>query len=214
MASRMETSREPSRRRFGLYVLVSPGATATRNSAYFDLRASTMVRMAVGSEEEGIAEVSRHLDERPVDLIDLGGGWTHTGMEKLLTAVAGRSLVAVHSFPEGELPEAAQPPYRRAVLFFCSTPETRAYVEAPRDRIWFEGVLDRDAAIAACERLVREHDIQILEVCSDWGFVGAARAQDAVGPAVKVGVSLHQAADSGRRSRALYVPDQFVGSAP
>lgn len=197
-------------RRFGIYCLISPGAEASEHTLRLELRRSTLIRFATGSEDEAVDVMRGYVDRHPVHLIELGGGWSFLGVEKLLDAVADRTIVTTRWFPEGELPETASGKIRRGVLFFCSTPDTRAFLETPRDQIWFEGVLDTDQAVEACSRLSRDHGIQVLEVCSDWGFLGGAQAQRAAGPQVKVGVSLHQASDSARRAQQLYVPKQFL----
>lgn len=175
-----------------------------------ELRRSTLVRLAADGDDEAIGAVLDWLDRRTVHLIELGGGWSHRGVAALAEAVGERSIVTARWFPHGELPDHLNGPVRRANVFFCSTPGTGTYLETPRDLIWFAGILDPDDGVETCRRLVAEKGVQVIEICSDWGFEGAARVQDAVGPEVRIGLSLHQALDAARRAQQLYVPPPFV----
>ncbi len=196
-------------RKLGLYALISPGADPRVHTLELELTASKLVRIAAGSEDGAIEATLSWLARGRVHLIELGDGWSHQGVARLCAAVGRSSIVTARWFPPSPVRDRIPAPVRRANVFFCTTPNVCARLDTPSDLIWFVGINGPDQGVEMCRRLVEEQGIQVLELCSDWGFEGAARVQDAVGPDVPVGLSLHQALDAGRRAATLYVPAPF-----
>ncbi len=197
-------------RKLGLYALISPGADPRVHTLELELAASKLVRMAAGSEDDAIEAILGWLARGHVHLIELGDGWSHRGVARLCAAVGEASIVTARWFPPSPSRHQIPTPTRRANVFFCTTQNVYARLDTPSDLVSFVGINGPDHGVEMCRRLVEEQGIQVLELCSDWGFEGAARVQDAVGPDVPVGLSLHQALDAGRRAASLYVPPSFA----
>ena len=196
-------------RKLGLYALISAGADPRVHTLELELAASRLVRMAAGSEDDAIEAILGWLAKGRVHLIELGDGWSHRGVATLCAAVGESSIVTARWFPPSPGRHLLPTPTRRANVFFCTTQNVYAQLDTPSDLISFVGINGPDEGVDMCRRLVQEQGIQVLELCSDWGFEGAARVQDAVGADVPVGLSLHQALDAARRAASLYVPPSF-----
>lgn len=194
----------------GVYALISPGADPRRHTLEIELAQSRLVRLVADSEDQALDAILGWFDAGAVWLIELGGGWRPGGVGRLASAVGERSIVTTRWFGAAGEPVRGTAQLRRANVWLYSSTVITRRMDTPSDLLWFVGAEDADAGIDACRRLVREEGVEILELCSDWGYEGAAEVQRAVGDHVRVGVSLHQALDARRRAEELYVPPLFA----
>jgi hypothetical protein len=74
----------------------------------------------------------------------------------------------------------------------CDPKRHNAIIDAPMVKMWVIGVNDQEEGVNVCKKLVNEDGVQLIELCGDWGYSGAAKVQEAIGENAVVGAIFHQ----------------------